>query len=128
MKGGGRKPLDPELFGKMKKWYEECRRNGIKPNTLEISKKAIQISRIEEFKGSKGWVSKFLDYMKRNGTKLDDDLKELGDELEEEKDVLMQEINKSEEQQPSIKEEETERKEEISKNNQTFEIIEKIVL
>jgi len=73
VKGGGRKPLDPELFGKMTKWYEECRKNGTRPNTLEISRKAIQISRIEEFKGSKGWVSKFLDYMKRHGAKLDDD-------------------------------------------------------
>lgn len=57
----------------MTKWYEECRKNGTRPNTLEISKKAIQISRIEEFKGSKGWVSKFLDYMKRHGSKLDND-------------------------------------------------------
>lgn len=65
VKGGGRKPLDPELLSRMKHWYEECRKNGIKPNTLEISKKAIQISRIKEFKGSKGWVSKFLDYIKR---------------------------------------------------------------
>ena len=57
----------------MTKWYEECRKKGVRPNTLEISKKAIEISSIEEFKGSKGWVSKFLDYMKRNGANLDDD-------------------------------------------------------
>ena len=57
----------------MTKWYEDCRKNGNRPNTLEISKKAIEISSIEEFKGSKGWVSKFLDYMKRNGANLDDD-------------------------------------------------------
>jgi len=91
VKGGGRKPLDPELFGKMSKWYEECRRNGTRPNTLEISKKAIQISRIEEFKGSKGWVSKFLDYMKRNGSRIDEDYKlnnKYEDKREEEKSSM----------------------------------------
>lgn len=75
IKGGGRKPLDPELFGKMTIWYEDMKKKGIKPNTLEISKKAIEISCIEDFKGSKGWVSKFLDYMKRNSSKIEEETK-----------------------------------------------------
>ncbi len=60
VKGGGRKPIDPNLKVEMKEWYFNL---GKTPSTKEIGRKAREFCSSSSFKGSKGWVAKFQKYI-----------------------------------------------------------------
>lgn len=64
-KGGGRTPKDPEMEKKLVNWIvKECKNrfeNGVKkmvPNIM-IRRKAVELSTVPDFMGSKGWMEKF---------------------------------------------------------------------
>ena len=55
--GGGRKIQDPEMEEKLMKWYfKEIKKRKIK--TREFKEKAKELSNINGFKASKGWLQK----------------------------------------------------------------------
>jgi len=67
--GGGRKTLDPRMEELLLNWIEDQTRDtGIFPPKCQIKGKAVELTTVSHFRGSKGWCDKFL---KRNQPRLD---------------------------------------------------------
>src|SRR3990167_9315756 len=67
--GGGRKTLDPNMEEKLLNWIEDsARETGVFPAKVLIKNKAVDLTTVANFRGSKGWCDKFL---KRNQPRLD---------------------------------------------------------
>ena len=57
-KGGGRKIKDPAMEKQIVEWYKNKTKDGSSVTSNELKKKALELSSIEGFKASKGWLEK----------------------------------------------------------------------
>ena len=57
-KRSGRKIKDPEMEKKLIQWYKKKIEAGIKVSAKDIKEKALQFTKINKFKASKGWLDR----------------------------------------------------------------------
>ena len=57
--GGGRKIRDPEMETKLFDWYTQLKTQNIPVTPKMIKQKALDMTKLENFIASKGWLEKY---------------------------------------------------------------------